>query len=279
MSIETKNLFQIGEVSKFSNISIKTLRYYDEIGLLTPDEIDEFTGYRYYSHKQIILILVIKHLKKAGFSLKEIKLLLGREDMNYNKMQIEKKYKEIDDKISELLLLKEKLNYCLNEIDKVKAEKKEGEIEVKYIPETYVVYLREKGNVSPEDFAIKYCKLWSIIEKNNLHAAKNVQALYYNNCIEAENKDLLDIEVCAPVSENREIPGIVRKFGGFKALSVVHYGSYDKLIEFYKKMFDYAEKHGYKVGKPAIDNYIVDIISTSNPDNYITELLLPISEE
>ena len=42
-------MYKIGELSKLSNLPIKTLRYYDSEGLLSPDYIDAFTGYRYYS--------------------------------------------------------------------------------------------------------------------------------------------------------------------------------------------------------------------------------------
>ena len=46
-------MYKIGELSKLCNISVKTLRYYDAEGLLIPDEIDKFTGYRYYSASKL----------------------------------------------------------------------------------------------------------------------------------------------------------------------------------------------------------------------------------
>ena len=46
-------LYKIGEFSKLTNVPIKTLRYYDEINLFKPQEIDLFSGYRYYSKEQI----------------------------------------------------------------------------------------------------------------------------------------------------------------------------------------------------------------------------------
>lgn len=276
--MNSDKLFQIGEVSKLSNMPVKTIRYYDEIGLLKPEQVNPKSGYRYYSHRQIMLILVIKHLKNVGFSLDEIKHLLGREDMEYNKIQIAKKYKEIDDKINDLLLLKEKIRFCLNDTSNEEKIKNEGVVKLRYVPETYVVYLRERGPVSSESFTVKYCKLWSLIEKNNLHAVKNVQAIYYDSCIAFENRNNtdFDIEVCAPVTETKEIPGIVRKFGGFNAVSAYHYGNYDSLEALYTKVCKYAVDHGYKIRGQAIDNYIVDIISTSNPDNYVTEILVPV---
>lgn len=129
-----------------------------------------------------------------------------------------------------------------------------------------------------DEFTVRYCKLMSLIEKNNFHTTKNVMALYYDSCIEFEDEDKTDydIEVCAPVSETKEIDGLVRKFGGFKAISAVHYGNYDELIELYRKMYIYAKENKYEICGPAIDNYIIDIMSTCNPNNYVTELLVPV---
>ena len=49
IDVEDPNMLKIGEFSKLSRISIRMLRYYDEMGLLVPETIDPFTGYRYYS--------------------------------------------------------------------------------------------------------------------------------------------------------------------------------------------------------------------------------------
>ena len=44
-----KTLFKIGEIAELFHLNIKTLRYYDEIGLVKPEVVDPETGYRYYS--------------------------------------------------------------------------------------------------------------------------------------------------------------------------------------------------------------------------------------
>ena len=71
-------LYKIGEFSKLVNVPVKTLRYYYEINLFKPQEIDLFSGYRYYSEKQINDLEVILSLKEVGFSLEEIKKILER---------------------------------------------------------------------------------------------------------------------------------------------------------------------------------------------------------
>lgn len=71
-------LYKIGKFSKLVNVPVKTLRYYDEIDLFKPQEIDLFSGYRNYSEKQIDDLEVILSLKEVGFSLEEIKKILER---------------------------------------------------------------------------------------------------------------------------------------------------------------------------------------------------------
>lgn len=67
---------QIGEFARICNTKISILRHYDKEGLLLPEYIDRFSGYRYYSEEQISEFFKITALKNAGFSLAEIKRLL-----------------------------------------------------------------------------------------------------------------------------------------------------------------------------------------------------------
>lgn len=275
---ESKEFYQIGEVSKICNIPIKTLRYYDEIELLIPRKIDPDTNYRYYSNNQLALVLVIKHFKEAGFSLKEIKVLLGREDLEYNTRKINEKCIDIDNKINDLKMLKEKLQFFIKESKKEKKKHKEFRIEIKEIPIFYVAYLRDRGPCTIEEFTVRYCKLISLVEKNNFHIIRNAMAIYYDNCMDFEEKEKTDydIEVCIGVSEEREIKGLVRKFGGFKAVTAIHYGSYNNMIDAYRKINKFIYENGYKICGEPIDNYLIDIMNTIDEENYVTELIIPI---
>lgn len=66
---------KIGEFSKSVNIPVKTIRYYAEIGLLTPKAVGGENKYRYYGTEQIVELNKILALKEAGFTLKEIILI------------------------------------------------------------------------------------------------------------------------------------------------------------------------------------------------------------
>lgn len=73
-------MFKIGEFSKLTQVSIRMLRYYDEMGLLKPKEVDKFTGYRMYSADQIPLLQKIILLKDSKFKISEIKDIVLKSD-------------------------------------------------------------------------------------------------------------------------------------------------------------------------------------------------------
>ena len=64
---------RIGDFSNIVGVSVKTIRFYEEKGLIKPAYIDKYTGYRYYDEKNIEQVLVILQYKNMGFTLEEIK--------------------------------------------------------------------------------------------------------------------------------------------------------------------------------------------------------------
>jgi DNA-binding transcriptional MerR regulator len=72
-------MLKIGDFSKLSLVSVKALRYYDELGLLRPARVDASTGYRYYSASQLTRLNRILAMKDMGLSLEQIALLLDKE--------------------------------------------------------------------------------------------------------------------------------------------------------------------------------------------------------
>lgn len=89
-----QKILKIGEVSKLCDISIKTLRYYEEFGLIKPMKVDIYSGYRYYDENNIQRIYEIQLLKNLGFSLQEIK--------DFDEQSLKKKVSQLKKEISKL---------------------------------------------------------------------------------------------------------------------------------------------------------------------------------
>lgn len=110
-------MLRIGEFSKLTGVPIRTLRYYDEIDLFKPADIDLFTDYRYYKEEQVEDLKLINELKKVGFSLEEIK-------NNWNKFSDEVMLK----KKEELLKKQEDINESIKKIDLMRSNIHNGKI-------------------------------------------------------------------------------------------------------------------------------------------------------
>ena len=103
-------MYRIGEFSYLFQLTIKTLRYYDEIDLFKPSYKDSFTGYRYYSKDQKEELKNILMLKEYGFTLEEIKELkneLSNDKIVEKIKTLEEEKTELDNKITKLEILKD----------------------------------------------------------------------------------------------------------------------------------------------------------------------------
>lgn len=69
-------MYKIGEIAQKTDVTTRTLRYYEEMGILKPSKISE-TGYRYYDDDALLIIERIKNLQHVGLSLNEIKDVIG----------------------------------------------------------------------------------------------------------------------------------------------------------------------------------------------------------
>lgn len=113
-------VYKIGDFANIVNISVRTLRYYDEIGLLKPEIIDKYTSYRYYTDDNVIEAQFITLLKKVGFTLQEIidyKALLNDFDNNDDGVnqfllkkqnQISRQMELLQDQYDKIVILRKK---------------------------------------------------------------------------------------------------------------------------------------------------------------------------
>lgn len=138
-------LYQIGEFSKISRISVKALRHYHEIGLIFPSYVDEHTGYRYYSENLLGRADEIQHLKNLNFSLKEIsEIFIGNQGEDKLISVIRNKSKNIHAEINRLQSIKKQLDLALTTHRVTPASKVNG-INTINIPDQTIASIRFKG--------------------------------------------------------------------------------------------------------------------------------------
>ena len=100
---------QIKEFAEFTGVSVRTLHYYDEIGLLQPASVDRATGYRHYDETSLLRMQQILFYRELDFSLKSIAEILS--SPNYDKNLALRQQKQL------LILKKERLERLISAID------------------------------------------------------------------------------------------------------------------------------------------------------------------
>ncbi len=244
--MKNKMKFKIGEFSKLCQVTVKTLRHYEEIGLMIPVEVDEWTGYRYYDISQLRCMSRIVYLKQLGFSLEEISELFadGKEfpDAELLKVKIERCKNEIEHLIwrqTELAKLENLLHKQENVMEKVFK---------KSLPSRIFATHRRKIDSYQELFNL--CP--NIIGPEMYRLGCECPAPEY--CFTVEyNEEYgvdIDIEFVEAVAERKEDSELIK----FKelpevpvALCVNHYGAYEHMPETFAELFAYAEANGYEV--------------------------------
>ncbi|MPW26942.1 MerR family transcriptional regulator [Alkalibaculum sp. M08DMB] len=168
-------MLSIGEFSNICRVSTKTLRYYAEIGLILPNEINPENGYRYYSIKQLETMLFINRLKSYKFSLEEIKTILKSEELQDEKLYVElvRKKHEIKKQVQEFKSTLDQINEdisILNQGKSIMSYLDSIDVQLVEVPMMYILSIRKMvyEHEFPEQYGNCFRKLFKRIQEDKL---------------------------------------------------------------------------------------------------------------
>ncbi len=266
-------MLKIGDFSKMSKVTIRTLRFYEKEKLLSPTKIDKTNGYRYYENRQLLDLARIISLKQTGLSIDEIKkIVLDNEPMldilKSKKIELEGVIKAYEHQLS-------KLNYLIKE------KNMKEEIFEKTIPACCVYY--KEGTVK------QYSDLSDFIQTSGVECLalnpdlKCATPDYcFVNYLDGEYKDH-DIKVRYSqavvknkenFNENNNIKFM--ELPDSKCICIYHKGAYDNLGESYAKIMKYIEDNKITIIDYPRECYIDGIWNKENTDDWLTEIQIPI---
>lgn len=280
-------MFKIGEFSRLSRVSVRMLRHYDQLGLLTPSQTDSFTGYRYYTADQLPRLNRILALRDLGFSLEQI---LGMLDENLSTDQMLGMLKVKRAQVEEQLHLeKQRLDRLEVRIRQMSGAPGRAAYDVilRNIESELVATYRE---VAADDDRIQ--QMFDSVEVyvsqfEQARADKPPLTIYYDE--EYRDKEM-DAEVAVPlryaIPENdlirvRQLPRLSN------VACVVHVGDYGMIDQAYNALLAWIEDHHFQMTGPIREVYIrygadgldFDLPSTylaPNANEYVTELQLSV---
>ena len=269
-------MFSIGEFSRITGLSVKTLRFYHEKGVLVPSSVDEDTGYRYYDHGSIEKARVVMRLRAMEFSLNEIADILSNFDDEADILgHLERQKSVIEGRIRQHRNVVVSLDRLIaNEREAKRAmEESQFEVEEKTLEPMLIAGVHMKG---------KYCecgKGFALIGKRmGRFICGKPFCMYYDG---EYKEDDADFETCVPVRGAKEVEGIsVRELPGGRCVALLHKGPYEELGRSYEKILAYVKEKGYKTVIPSREVYLKGpgMLLKGNPKNYLTEIQILLEE-
>lgn len=271
----SKNKFKIGEFSKLNRITVKTLRHYEKIGLLTPNEVDEWTGYRYYDISQFKRLSTILYLKRLRFSLDEIIAILDDNDGTPSPEMVNAKIEECK---KEQLRLENQYIELINLINNINKSRKMENVFIKSLPAITVASFRKV--IKDYDELSFLC--YGIIGPEMQRCGCKCDNQQYCYTVEHDkvHKDCdIDLEYCeavdAPFVESellkcKKIPEVKT------AVCIKHQGSYNNFQLSMTEIMSYIEKNNYVIADYPRFSYIEGPWSKDNEDDYLTIIEVPV---
>jgi DNA-binding transcriptional MerR regulator/catechol 2,3-dioxygenase-like lactoylglutathione lyase family enzyme len=283
-------MFRIRDFSRFTRISVKMLRHYDELGLLKPVSIDPGTGYRYYSSDQLPRLNRIIALKDLGFKLDQIGRLLD-EDLSADEIRGMFRMRKVE--IEQTLQLEQarlthvemRLHFLEQDAHHLKYD-----VVLREIAPQLVASIRQ--DVADEDGQIyrMFEELEAYVTQFGARAASSPLTIYYD---EEYLEVISDVEVAVPIDHPipeterirvREIPALPL------AACVIYTGGYERADEVLNTLMFWIEANGYRGSGPLREVYLrfgadapealglPKAFIADQSELYVTEIQLPVEK-
>jgi DNA-binding transcriptional MerR regulator len=279
-------MIRIGDFSKLSRISVKTLRYYDQVDLLKPARVDDFTGYRYYTYDQLPRLNRILALKDLGFSLEQIGALLANnlssEQMHgmlrLRQAETQQQVQQAQDRLARI-----EARLRLIEQEDVMSN---YDVVVRPVDALKVASLRGIIPSYPEQGRL-WGELVDYLQAQHINPNDPCLTIYHDD--EYKDSDI-EVEVCIPVEADLPSNSRIKvyKLAPVECMAcTVHHGPFVTIGEAYNAMLQWIEANDYNICGPSREVYLVEanaeggeqgLTLNQNDPETVTEIQFPVTK-
>jgi DNA-binding transcriptional MerR regulator len=246
-------MLRIGDFSKLGQVSIHTLRHYDDVGLLKPEHIDTFTDYRYYTLEQLPRLNRILALKDLGFSLEQVAHLLDDEiPLEQMKGMLRIRLGDIERQIDEERI---RLTRVARRLQQIEAEGRPSPYDVTLKSVDDITIVSKRGlHVSLESMSRQRCAAYSDVYQALDHGrvkASGLEIALYHNTEYTETEIDMEVGVIVPRKDVERLAllpaGVsVRVLPASpETVSVMHRGALIDVTQAIIAAFAWIDSNGY----------------------------------
>lgn len=265
--------FKIGELSKFFNIGVDSIRYYENVGILQPYR-DPESNYRYYTVEHFRRMALIRELLGLGFSTEKIRQFVTDQNVNKTKHMLSAELSAIDKQLRRLAYTKKHLKTRLDSINSMMDQYDNEQIRELSLKQRRCIMVKDHN--IPDNLVDYY-----LIQYMN-------QTKQYVGTIGICDCYTLDLENSNPDSDYYKTKNVFFYSDSFmKAecnytlpegvyLSILYKGHLKKTRQLLPTMYHYAGEHQYVPNGDPIEFCYIDEYETSIEDEYLIEIQLPV---
>lgn len=271
-------MLKIGEFAQLGQVSIVTLRHYDQYGLLKPAALDPDTGYRYYSLDQLARLHRILALKDLGFPLNEIARLL-EDSLSIEQLQGMFRFKQaqIQQAIEAEQARLARIAVRLRQIEQ-EGSMSVYETRLKFVEPLPVASIRMSIAVD-EDLEQQYERISAYLEQQEVPFSSPHMLLWYSHFETHENGIFADVELALPLRASLQKNEIVasRTLPGGLMACTVHTKNKFSLGQAHMSLHKWIKEHSYIVVGPPRQLHL-QVMQDLDPAHWFTELQFPIAK-
>jgi DNA-binding transcriptional MerR regulator len=260
-------LVTIGDFARMTYLSVKSLRYYHEVGLLEPASIDRETGYRLYLPEQVPTAQVIRRLRDLDMPLGEVRAVLGADDVGARNAIIANHLRRMERQLRETQAAVSSLRVLL--------EQGQAPIEVEFRSTVAQHAIAVRAQVSMRDlgqwWSEAFDELHAALAGSGARRAGPDGALYHTEFFTEEfGETVAFIPVAAPLTRTGRVEQLL--LPASELAVTVHHGHFDDLDKTYGALGTFVSERAIGVDGPIRENYPV----TDDEPGHRTEVCWPV---
>lgn len=270
-----KKKYRIGEVSKIKNIDAQTLRYYDKIGILSPEIVDEKNGYRYYSIEQFIEVDRIKFYKILGLSLEEIKQFKDIDHVDEALKTLKLQKTQMENKIKKMQAVAKNIEDIIETIEET-TDTIENQIEIKNCDSMYGIIGDCQTSDDWYEFEGKLLELtnrypnYSEIGHNHgISFIYNEKYLHY-----PQNKYMEKVAI--PIDQQFINDPNVQEYPLGMCIVAYHKGALHSLKDTFSRLRGYINREHLQTRGDIITTSIISTFIVNNENEFLKEIKIPL---
>jgi len=266
------NLVPIGRFSKICRLSVSSLRYYDELGLLRPALVDPDSSYRYYRLSQVRGAETIRLLRALDMPLDEVQRFVAETDPAAARDLLNGHQHRMEERVEEGQRILSYLRRLQGDDDTASSPVRARRFATQDV-------LSIRARVPEQEVSGTWRALASEIEdylRRRHHPAVGPTGAIFPDPVHDE--EAVHMTVFVPVSHPLASKGriVADRVEGGLAATVMHRGPYTLLHRSYEQLVSWMQRHGHEMTGPPREVFRRGPLDIADPNGYETEVIWPI---